>query len=121
MQWKTGQPFDTNDALTVRAETIVRGQLFSFSVVQCALYHWQVFTSNEMLNFVFRFSFNHNFAHCRSLCRSFASVRISVDAFGAQFTISTSAKLSMRKYKFWLKSVPNAYVRSFDKYIFRAL
>lgn len=52
------------------AAAIVRGQLFSFSVVQCTL-SLASFTSNEMLNFVFRFSFSHNFTPVRSFVRSF--------------------------------------------------
>lgn len=53
------------------AATIVRGQLFSFSVVQCTL-SLASFTSNEMLNFVFRFSFSHNFTPVRSFAHSLA-------------------------------------------------
>lgn len=58
-------------AASKRYSAIVRGQLFSFSknvsaavaaafVAMCTL-SLASFTSNEMLNFVFRFSFNHNF------------------------------------------------------------
>lgn len=46
------------------------GQLFSFSVVQCTL-SLASFTSNEMLNFVFRFSFSQDISS-----RSFGLVRL---------------------------------------------
>lgn len=132
-----------NDAMTVkqkRYSATVCSQLFIFqrvnaaaagggagadivvvgAVVAVCTLSLASFTSNEMLNFVFRFSFNHNFeqspigVHCKRPCLVGCDFRVLhciyvVVSVHTQLSFHNSAKLSMQKYKFWLKSVPNAY------------
>lgn len=127
-----------NDAMTVKRtlySAIVWSQLFLFervngaaggdgdgagAVVAVCTLSLASFTSNEMLNFVFRFSFKHNFVqcpicvHCMLPCLVGCDFRVCVSVLClymhvAQLSFHNSAKLSMQKYKFWPKSVPNAY------------
>lgn len=94
------------------AATIAQGNYFLFQFcVQCTL-SLASFTSNEMLNFVFRFSFSQDISS-----RSFGLVRL---VHNLQFSRTQNCRCE--NINFGWKSVPNAsVVRSFDKYIFRTL